>query len=401
MRVLFVSNLFPPGVLGGYEILCGQVASALADRGHDVHVLTTPAPDGTGFDETWKGRVAVYPDLELLAPFAVAATWGRTHRALVTRRNRHRTAATIARVRPDVVFVWSQLRLTIGPLRAVEASGIPLCHTINDDHLVGYAQREFAWCPRAIAGFLLDRTVYRNATLSGLRLENTACISSYLSTRLRQANVPLADPVVEYQGIPIERFPQKTDLNRVSTPFRVLYAGQLLKQKGVHTVIEAVGRVRERFGGDGVSLTVAGDGPDRAALEAQAAEMCPDTQFLGRLDQASLAALYRESDVLVFASGREAFGLTHLEAMASGTAVVSTTDGGHAEFLRDGENCLTFPFGDAEGLSGALNRLRVLPAYRRRLAAEARADVERHFTLTGYVDRLEQWLARTAARVAA
>ncbi len=83
-------------------------------------------------------------------------------------------------------------------------------------------------------------------------------------------------------------------------------------------------------------------------------------------------------------------------AMASGTTVVSTTDGGHAEFLRQGENCLTFRTGDANGLASALVRLRESPDLSRRLARSARGQVERDFTLAEYVGRLEPWLLATA-----
>ena len=44
MRVLVISNLFPPDVIGGYELLCQDLADGLHERGHEVRVLTSHAP---------------------------------------------------------------------------------------------------------------------------------------------------------------------------------------------------------------------------------------------------------------------------------------------------------------------------------------------------------------------
>ena len=81
----------------------------------------------------------------------------------------------------------------------------------------------------------------------------------------------------------------------------------------------------------------------------------------------------------------EPFGLTHLEAMASGVPVVSTANGGQGEFLRDGVNALVFEPEDAEGLACRLASLIVDDSLRRRIALGGRRLVEREFTLTRYV----------------
>lgn len=93
----------------------------------------------------------------------------------------------------------------------------------------------------------------------------------------------------------------------------------------------------------------------------------------------------------------EPFGLTHLEAMASGTPVVSTNDGGHAELLRHGQNALVFEKGDSVDLAAQIARLVSESGLAPRLAAQARRDVEQHFSLTRYIDDLEHFLARAAA----
>jgi glycosyltransferase involved in cell wall biosynthesis len=120
-------------------------------------------------------------------------------------------------------------------------------------------------------------------------------------------------------------------------------------------------------------------------------------EFRGRLPRTELPALYRAHDVFVFPSiWREPFGLTQLEAMASGLAVVATAEGGHGECLRHGENALVFPPGNAEALSAHLARLIDEPGLGVRLATAARAMVGRDYTLDRYTTSLESMLAAAA-----
>jgi glycosyltransferase involved in cell wall biosynthesis len=120
--------------------------------------------------------------------------------------------------------------------------------------------------------------------------------------------------------------------------------------------------------------------------------------FLGRVPREELPAVYRAHDVLAFPSTwREPFGLTHLEAMASGLPVVSTLAGGQREFLVPGENCLAFETEDAAGLADALDRLRVDLSLGPRLAEAGMRLVRDRFTLARYVDDLERFVGEGIA----
>lgn len=82
-----------------------------------------------------------------------------------------------------------------------------------------------------------------------------------------------------------------------------------------------------------------------------------------------LAQLYAEADVFVYTSYFEAFGLPPLEAMACGTAVVTTDCGGIRDYVRNGENCLLVPPSDIDLLNTAIYRLLTKDADRQRIAA--------------------------------
>jgi glycosyltransferase involved in cell wall biosynthesis len=114
---------------------------------------------------------------------------------------------------------------------------------------------------------------------------------------------------------------------------------------------------------------------------------------MGHVPHNALPEIYRTHDLFVFPSTwAEPFGLTHLEAMASGTPVVSTAEGGHGEFLRHDVNaCIFKPNSDYE-LADRLQDLIHSPEKATRIAVAARAQVERDFSVQAYTQRLETWL---------
>jgi glycosyltransferase involved in cell wall biosynthesis len=393
VRILVITNLYPPHVLGGYEILCSQVVERLREHGHDVLVVTSD--HGTGVHDA--PAEGVSRSLRLYAPFTRRAGLERHRRLATDTWNARVTARAVRDFRPDRVFVWSQLRLTLGAARAAERSGVPVCYALNDEHLAGYVPVPSGPSPRSIVGSVVDRSLLRRLTASTLELRHVTCISHRLRHNLVARGVPVSHARVIYQGIPLARFPRKAGAERRPGPFRVLYTGQLHADKGVHTLVEAVGRIAARRGQDALSLTVVGAGARdyTAALERAAATM-PIT-FLGFQDHERLPAVYRDHDAFVFPSiWQEPFGLTFLEAMASGTPVVSTTGGGHGECLIDGDNALTFEAGNADALACCLERLMASPWLGHRLADAGRQLVESHLNLDCYASGLEAFLETAA-----
>lgn len=154
---------------------------------------------------------------------------------------------------------------------------------------------------------------------------------------------------------------------------RLLSVGRLHPQKGHRVLLDAIGRAREA--GTPLSLLVAGEGAERAALEAQAGALGLQGQvrLAGRRD---VHALLASADVFVFPSLYEAVGIALLEAMASGLPVVASRTGGIPEVVEDGVSGILVAPGDAEDLARALVSLDRDPERRRRLGAAARARAE-------------------------
>lgn len=147
----------------------------------------------------------------------------------------------------------------------------------------------------------------------------------------------------------------------------------------VDCVLRAFRLIQERW--PDAELIVAGDGPERDALQALARELgLRNTTFVGQVDPSRMFGLYDRADVYLNAPNLDNMPNSIIEAFAAGLPVVTTNAGGIPYIVTDGVNGLLSPCGDAEAL--AANALRLLDdgALARRISTRARADVESHYT---------------------
>jgi glycosyltransferase involved in cell wall biosynthesis len=150
---------------------------------------------------------------------------------------------------------------------------------------------------------------------------------------------------------------------------RLGFLGRLSPEKGADRLIDALLH-RRIAGGAPVQLRIAGDGPERPALEKRAAPLGNDVQFLGW--QSDPAAFLAKTDVLIAPSRTEVFGLVILEAWRAGAAVVATRADGPLELIRHGQDGL-LSGGDADLLAASLDRVIADNDLRQRLIAGGRA----------------------------
>ena len=399
MRVLIVSNLFPPVVFGGYEILCAQVVDRLRARGYHVDVITSDFRAGqVRADPQVERSLRLTTDFPLPGEEVARVDFRLGSIQAVAERNRRLLLRRLQEHRYDLVFCWCMNRLSLGPMHAAREMAVPVCYTVNDEH-----PRQFRTTPeprglRARLRGLAESTIWPLATFKNLDGVPTAIISRALKLSLLDQGTPLDHAEVIHQGIPLDRFPHRPTVRRPSESLRLLYVGQLSRLKGVHTLIRAASRLQERGRGN-FSLTIVGSGvPDyerelrRLVREGGVGQR---VEFAGRRPHAEVAEAYRSHHVLVFPTeGFEGFGLTHMEAMASGCAVVSTLNGGSGELIRHGQNALSYEAGDDRELADRIELLADHEDLRRRLGLAGRAWVEQRHDLEGYVSSLEDFMAR-------
>jgi glycosyltransferase involved in cell wall biosynthesis len=167
----------------------------------------------------------------------------------------------------------------------------------------------------------------------------------------------------------------------------LLCAARLIRTKRIGVAIRTVAALRHS--GVQVMLEIAGDGPERGALERLAKELdvADAVAFLGYLAREDLRAAYRRAFALMLPSESEGLSSAALEAMAAGTVVVSTPAGGMGTFLHDDEDSIVVPRSDPDLFAGAIAQLLSDPDHRDRIARRAQ-DRVRCITNPGWADRL-------------
>lgn len=141
--------------------------------------------------------------------------------------------------------------------------------------------------------------------------------------------------------------------------FLAVTVGRLVRRKRVDVLLRALAQPPC----EAIHLAVVGSGPESEVLQRLANELgiAERVQFLGRVDEARKWQTLRASDAYVSSTMHEGFGLSYLEAMASGLPIVTPNYGGQVDFLRDGETGYLVPPGEVDGLAAAIGRLRDNP----------------------------------------
>lgn len=337
-RILVVTNLFPPQELGGYGRMMWEFARGLRRRGHEVLVLAADQPSlaKPPTEDERELESCVRRVLPLLGE------WRRGQpirlEDMPEAMGRARTIFTIVqaearRFGAEAVLAGNLDFLDIFPVQAALAAGLPVLHALGNQG-PGYGTKAQPVSPRYWVGPSSDWNgrVLAQAGYSPARIETL------------------------YPGARIDRF-FRFFLPDPS-PLRICFAGLVLPYKGPHILIDALGRIHRA----GVEFTaeIAGDAPDPALLArlqeaVRTVGLADRIRFTGFLDRSGLSALFARSNVLVFPSlVPETFGISQVEAMAAGLAVVSSATGGAREIIRHGEDGLLFSPGKADELARLL-----------------------------------------------
>ena len=156
--------------------------------------------------------------------------------------------------------------------------------------------------------------------------------------------------------------------------------------KRVRDVVRIFARVLESVPS---VLVMVGDGPDRVVAENEARTLGVDksVSFLGRID--TVAPLLAGADIFLLPSQNESFGLSALEALASGVPVIAASSGGIVEVIRNGETGVLCPVGDVEGMARAAVEILRDPNRWAAMSATAAEDARARFGLDEIVGQYE------------
>jgi glycosyltransferase involved in cell wall biosynthesis len=211
-------------------------------------------------------------------------------------------------------------------------------------------------------------------------------VSSTLASDLRARAPELAGTRMEVIPNPVDIADLRARAMASPAPIEepyALYVGKLAANKGTSHLVRVVEEAQLDW-----PLVVAGDGPERALLQSQAARSAHDIRLLGWVDQNQTAALLAHASMLIFPSkGPESLSRVLIEASALGVPIAAMNTGGTSDIIAPGESGLLS--NDPRELASDVRRLRGDDALRKRLAAAARSRAEARFEASAVVDRVE------------
>lgn len=436
MKILLISNLYPPLFLGGYEIRCAQVAETLKQRGHDVRVLTSvyglPVRVGNRFQRITEYAAGIRID-RWLHNYAFGPqqpyrpwVWFQAHRELEDAR---RLNAVLSEFKPEVVNCWNLNGISKLLLPVIEGRRIPLVHWIEDSWMIDDYGRhgekaapfwhtlwDGNWGPklmrpmnRLVGEFWERRAVQEGFPTRALSTRPTlvSFVSEYLRTIYREAGLSFETSSVQFGGVPRARFFSPIgERPAVRGRLKILYAGQITADRGVHTLVEALGRLNPAIR-SAVDTTVVGTATGvhheyyrQVVARTEELGLKKSVTFAGKVGHNEMARLYATHDVLIFTSMRgEGLPLVMAEAMVAGCAVVTTGSGG-AQELADLAQLPLFAKGDSKALALLLDRMINHPELVREIALRGQEIALQHLTLEGMIERWERTLLSCSLQTA-
>lgn len=333
MRILLLTNSYPTVHSPSGAAYITARLEAMSERGDVEHLMLALRPTYSPVGERLRSRAGLLAGPELaLAPEQrdryreIACAWGIDDVLLARggttplRAVARATGAVLEQARRsgpfDVVHAHGMYALPAGEVarRVAAALGVPYVVTVHGSDLQIMA-RDRARATRTMA---------------------TAAATTYVSAALRDRAAELGFPIHHAHVVPNGFDPEvfhpaltpdilPDEAERPDGPLDLLFVGNLLPVKGADLLPDILDRVRRTH--PQARLTVAGDGPLRASLEAA----LPRERFLGRVPPAEVAELMRRGDVLLVPSRNEGWGCVVTESYACGTPVVATQVGGLPE----------------------------------------------------------------------
>lgn len=380
LRILILTNLYPPQVLGGYERSIADFARLLQHRGHQVLVLTSDAPGLFGVHESR------YPEPFIDRAFSLLGEWsaeGARQFDPETVRDRLQNNLQalkqhIDEFHPDVCFAGNLDFLETGTelIDALLSRNIPIAHYVMNAN-PGYVP-ELA--PR--------RSNYRYITCS-----------NWIIHSLTAQGYPIANAQTVYPGADVETFYQSELPKR--DRLRIAYASLVAPYKGADVLIEALAILNA----SGIDFTATIAGGTFLPEFVEALKSFADSEglsdrihFPGVLSRQQLRELYQTHNVLVFPSRfQEPFGISQIEAMAAGLTLVTSGTGGAGEIVYHGEDGLLFESENSLALADALSALAANPEAWEQLAQNGQHKAMTEFTQLRALTKLESILFELVA----
>lgn len=389
MRICFISNLYPPFVIGGAEISVRRAVEGLVKKGHGVLVITT-SPDRNSYIEEING-VKVYR----INPLNLYTIYNTQNQPAIFKPiwhvfdlwNPHSYVIIkniLKKEKPDIVHINNFGGLSLSVFNVVKSLKIPSIFTAHCYSLI---------CPR---GSLLnsDGMICNNPPklcrlyikiqkfFVNKKIDLVTAPSQFVIDKLKASGV-FEDVKTMKVPLGIELSDKKSEKNYEILD--ILYVGRLIKHKGVHILIKAFKELKQK----NIKLHILGKGPYADEFKKLAGS---DQRiiFYGFVPDEDLMKLYKKANITAVPSiWYDNSPMMIYESFVNGTPVIGSRIGGIPELVEDGYNGFLFEAGNMGELKIILENLIKNPSVLKRLEDNAFESVKK-YGMAGYIRTLEK-----------
>jgi len=400
MKICFISNLYPPEIVGGAELYVERVVKKLMeDKNNEIIVITT------------NQKFSWQPRIEQKENIKIYRIWPLNLYSLTTKKKYpiflkilwhlidlwnpfiyFSIRKIIKKEKPEIVHTHNLAGLSFSVFPAIKKSIIKIIHTCHDYYLLcPYANLV---CP--LTGWKFKKFPpffcrwYRKITRIILKnkIDTVLTPSKFvIDVHLKNGFFTNSQRIILPLGI------NKSNQNLpfiIHHQFKILCVSQLAKHKGVNTLIEAFSLINNsQLKTNNLQLIIIGDGSERKNLE-KIARGNKNIKFLGQLNHEEVQKKYQEADVVIIPSlAPETFSLVMFEAMANGKVVIASKIGALVEYIKDGETGFLFEPGNVNQLKEILERVLHGPDLIKKIGQNA-FQFAQDFTFQKHWEKLEE-----------
>lgn len=404
MKLLVISDSYPPYHSGGYELRCKDVIDRLMHRGNIAEVITTRIPEDS--------EILCKDDKDILR---ILHSEDNSKRVLRRIFEDYQDLRHINRVinsfKPDIIYIWHAINLTRAIFPYLAEQKIPI---VYDEGGVGL---KWAWEHHGPWYTMID--YQSNSKLKRIIKDSLSSIVNFLSGNLikkrfqwpvinayfnshlnldnaTQANVPLNKYQVIYSGIDLSEFPYKEN-QVLALPLKIISPGRFVPLKGI---VDSVKLINELVKKKNIpaKLTLIGVARNISYLHEileliKEKHLENDVEIIDFIKHDEMSKLYQSSDFCFFPSyHKSGFSRVPLEAMASGCLVLTYGNEGSNEVIRNRETGFIIPEGEYSVAADLIEELLRHPNLYIGIINSSRQEIEQKYDMDNYVNQIESFL---------
>lgn len=389
MKILVISNFFPPNVLGGYEVGCAEIVSELAARGHQITVLTSQS----------RHDFLRHPDSKIKTSLRLWNVYGdgtpgsytpettRLYGKAIDTNNIAIILRELSSQQYDMVYCFNLFGLgALAICDMLQGLGIPWAWHLMDS------------IPSQMMDDMPANTVSFFQSLSTRRVSphKVFVMSKCLQTEIESANVSLGENVIIVPGW-AKDVPQPLRTEAASAgQTRFVSVGVLCQEKGTDLILQAIGELADEAGAS-ITMDFFGRGNIHFyQMQAQKLGISKCVKFHGQVPHRTVLQALHGFDALLFPTWpREPFGFVAMEAAISGVLPVFTKGIGASEVLQDRLHAIHIDR-DVESLKDAIVWVMENKDEASAIARSGQTFVRQNYTLAQMTDQVEAHLETIA-----